>query len=73
MGHMLGDQEEGEKQTTPPVDEQKGCVCTSMAKEGPNGSCSKDSTSKSKPKLLRGEGAKEEIEEPKEPKKEGPP
>jgi len=38
MGHMLGDREENEKQTTPHVEEWKGCVCIGMAKEDPNGS-----------------------------------
>lgn len=32
MGHMLGDQGESKKQSTPPVEKQKGCVCIGMAK-----------------------------------------
>jgi hypothetical protein len=58
MGHVLDDQEEGKKQITPPVEEQNRCVCIGMAKESPNGNCSKDLTSKSKPKLLGWEGVK---------------
>jgi len=41
-------------------------VQTQLGK-GPNGRCSKDLMLKSKPKPLGGKGAKEEIEEPKEP------
>jgi hypothetical protein len=36
-----------------------------VAREGPNGRCSKDLTSQFKPKPLGGEGAKREIEKPK--------
>jgi hypothetical protein len=54
MGHILHNQEEDQKKTTPLVKEQKGCVCIGVAKEGPKGSCSQDLTPKSKPKLLGG-------------------
>ncbi len=64
MGHMLGGQEEG-KQAALPIEEWKGCTFSNVAREGPNGRCSKDLTSQFKPKPLGGEGAKREIEKPK--------
>jgi hypothetical protein len=54
MGHVLNDQKESEKQATPPVEEWKGCMCIIVTKEGPNGRCSKDVSSRSKPRLLGG-------------------
>jgi hypothetical protein len=56
MGHMLGDQKEGGKQVAPFVEKRKGCVCTYIIGEGPNGRCSKDLTPKSKPKSWGGKG-----------------
>jgi hypothetical protein len=55
MGHMLGGQEQG-KQAALPVEERKGCAFSNVAKEGPNGRCSKDLMPKSKPKPLGGKG-----------------
>jgi hypothetical protein len=48
---MLGGQEQG-KQAALPVEERKGCAFSNVAKEGPNGRCSKDLTSQFKPRLL---------------------
>jgi hypothetical protein len=52
--HVLSDQEENKKQATPLVKEWKGCTCIIMTKESPNGKCSKDLSSKFKPRLLGG-------------------
>jgi hypothetical protein len=65
---VLGDQHEGEKQALTPVEERMGCTCTNTAGEGPNGRHSKDLMPKSKLGVIKkGEGAKGEIEEPREP------
>jgi hypothetical protein len=45
----------------------KGCTCTNTIEEGPNGRCLKDPKPKSKPRMLGGEGAKEEIKQPRKP------
>ncbi len=58
---MLGDQKEGEKQATPPIEKWKGCTCIIMNMVGPNGRCLKDQMPKSKPMLMGGEGAKKVI------------
>jgi len=52
---------EGEKQVALPTKEQKGCTCTNVVSECPNGRHSMNLTSKSKPRLIWGgwgEGAK---------------
>jgi hypothetical protein len=46
---------EGEKQVALPTEEQKGCTCTNVVNECPNGRHSMNLTSKSKPQLFRGD------------------
>jgi hypothetical protein len=46
------------KQATLPVEKRKGCAYSNMAKEGPNGRCSKNLTSQFKPRLMGERGPK---------------
>jgi hypothetical protein len=57
---------EGEKQVALPTEEQKGCTCTNVVNECPNGRHSMNLTSKSKPQLFRGDWGGGGVEGPKD-------